>query len=163
MKKLYIVRHAKSSWDYPELSDEERPLNKRGKRDAPLMAAFIADKIECPDVFVCSHAKRAIKTAEAFSRAFDLSTIDIWQNSELYHASSSVWKKVVLHLNNKYNSAMLFGHNPGLTNFVNQLTGSNIFNIPTCGVAAIELDVSSWEEITNIHGVLDFYHYPKGI
>ncbi|MFY0650662.1 MAG: histidine phosphatase family protein [Cyclobacteriaceae bacterium] len=163
MKKLYIVRHAKSSWDYPELTDEERPLNKRGKRDAPRMAEHVADKVTCPDVFVSSHAERAFKTSIEFAKAFGLSEKDITQTSELYHASESAWKRVVSQINDAHDSAMLFGHNPGITYFVNQLSRSNIFNIPTCGVAGIALDIDSWQEISNVRGKLDFYYYPKGI
>lgn len=163
MKTLYIVRHAKSSWKFPELADIERPLNKRGKRDAPVMAEFISGKIECPDVFLSSPSRRTYDTAAEFVSRFDRDHSELHISHDLYHASSNTWKNVIKEIPNHATSAMLFGHNPGVTDFVNELTHKNIYNIPTCGIAGIELDISSWNEVSETRGQLAFYYYPKGL
>ena len=161
MKILYIVRHAKSSWDYPRLSDAERPLNKRGKRDAPRMAQYLADRIERPDALISSYAIRAKDTAKEFMKALKVNGVDI--EPSLYHASVSTWYAVISSLDYTLDSVMLFGHNPGLTYFVNDLCEEAIYNIPTCGVAGIKLNIDSWSRVATGAGQLAFYYYPKGI
>ncbi|MEQ9290278.1 MAG: histidine phosphatase family protein [Cyclobacteriaceae bacterium] len=163
MKKLYLVRHAKSSWDYPQLSDRERPLNKRGKRDAPKMAAFISEIIPCPELLLSSDAVRAHRTAIAFAEAFGMTENDILKDEILYHASAPAWEQVVSSLSDGVGSAMLFGHNPGLTNFVNQIANMDIYNIPTCGVAGLSFRTDSWLKVSGGNCKLDFYHFPKGL
>lgn len=163
MKQLFIVRHAKSSWDNPQLSDSERPLNKRGERDVPRMSKFLKEIIACPNSFISSPAVRAFKTAAGFARQFDYLESGIFKSSNLYHATLSDWFNVIGQINDDNESAMLFGHNPGITALVNRLTNSNIYNIPTCGVAGIKLNINSWAEVENTKGELEFYYYPKGI
>lgn len=158
-----MVRHAKSSWDYPQLSDRERPLNKRGIRDAPKMAAFISGKIPCPELFLSSDAVRANRTAIAFAFAFGMAENDIIKNERLYHASATTWNQVVSSLSDNVSSAMLFGHNPGLTDFVNEIADADIFNIPTCGITGLSFRTDFWKVADARNCQLDFYHFPKGL
>jgi phosphohistidine phosphatase len=161
MKTIFFVRHAKSSWDNVELTDEERPLNQRGLKDAPKMAGFISEKIKQPDILITSSALRTHQTAKIFEKAFHQIPIKI--ESQLYNASEVEWFTYLKNLNEDYSSAMMFGHNPTLTQVVNIFSDSNIMNIPTCGVASISFKIDSWKEILDTDGILDFYHYPKGI
>lgn len=163
LKQLYIVRHAKSSWGNPQLSDTARPLNNRGERDVPRMAEFLSHKIERPQVFISSPAVRALKTATGFTEQFDFPKSGIIKSPNLYHASVGAWLDVIHQINEDNESAMLFGHNPGITDLVNRVTDSNIYNIPTCGVAGIKLNINSWSDVEEKKGLLEFYYYPKGI
>lgn len=163
MKILYIVRHAKSSWKFPDMRDIERPLNRRGKRDAPEMAQFIGNMISPPDIFLSSPSKRTYETAQHFLAVFGTDDSSLTITHDLYHASASSWKHIITHIPDENNSAMLFGHNPGVTDFVNELTNKKIYNIPTCGVACIQLDIDHWEQLQKGRGELKFYHYPKEI
>src|SRR3954451_2458802 len=139
-KILLVVRHAKSSWDIGTLNDFERPLNERGKKDAPLMAKRLMDKNIPIDAFVSSPAKRAKKTAELFSETFGKKEDSILYISMLYHATAEVFYEVVEQLDDNFNTVALFSHNPGITEFVNSLTdGPPIDNVPTCGVYGIQV------------------------
>lgn len=163
MKTLYLVRHAKSSWKDPNLRDRDRPLNKRGKRDAPRMAEFLADQIDCPDVFVSSPSRRTQDTAVCFLHAFGLLISDLGLEEGLFHGDESDIGEVIQSLNNEDQTAMLFLHNPGITDYVNELTEADIFNIPTCGVVGIQLGADDWKAIKNCDAKRLFYHYPKGL
>ena len=163
MKQLFIVRHAKSSWDYLLMDDSERPLNKRGQRDVPIMGKFLKGKISCPSKFISSPAVRAFDTAVGFAFEFGQDKSEIIKSAILYHGSISDWFDVIGKIDDKDKSAMLFGHNPGITALVNRITDSNIYNVPTCGAAGITLDINSWSEIEEKKGELKFYYYPKGI
>lgn len=163
MKTLYLVRHAKSSWDFPDLTDKERPLNKRGNRNAPVMAEYLKKRMSSPDIFICSPSQRTKETANYFLKAFDKNRNQMIYEEDLYHAYENDFEKVISHINNSHDSAMLFAHNPGITDYVNELTNRFIDNIPTCGVAAIDLDIDMWGDIKRAKGELMFYYYPKGI
>lgn len=163
LKQLFIVRHAKSSWDNPQSKDIDRPLNNRGKRDVPRMAEFLKTKIKCPQVLISSPAVRALQTTIGFTEKLDCSESSIIKSPKLYHASVADWLDVISQINEDNESAMLFGHNPGITALVNRITDSNIYNIPTCGVAGIKLNIYSWSDIEKKKGELEFYYYPKGI
>ena len=163
MKYLYLIRHAKSSWAHPHLSDRDRPLNKRGDRDAPKMAEHLFGLITTPDVFVCSPSKRTNQTAEYFLKVFSVPREQMIQEEELYHAGIKNFVNVISHLNDYWSSAVLFSHNPGITDFVNRLVEIEIENIPTCGLAGISIEIDTWKGFNGLGGKLDFYHYPKGI
>ncbi|MEQ6119230.1 histidine phosphatase family protein [Reichenbachiella sp. MALMAid0571] len=163
MKELYIVRHAKSSWDFPHLTDHERPLNERGKSTAPLMAEYVKKRIVSPNVFISSDAVRAYSTAFEFVNVFGVSQKEIIKEKKLYHASKRDWFKIIREIDDQFDSAMLFGHNPGLTDFVNEIAGGDIYNIPTCGVAGIHLEIISWKDVGAEMGKLEHYYFPKGI
>lgn len=160
MKLLYLVRHAKSSWDNPGLRDFDRPLNKRGKRDAPNMGHRLALMKVAPEVLLSSPASRAYTTATIIASAINYSQKDIKTEETIYHADKAELLEVIKKQNNNINSIMLFGHNPGFTNLANYLAGADIDNIPTCGIVAIRFDVSDWTLI-NKNGEMLFFEYPK--
>jgi len=160
MKILYLVRHAKSSWKHPELSDIERPLNKRGKRDAPFIGNQLKEKGVKPDILISSSAVRARKTAEVIAKIIDYPKSKILIDKNIYEASSSELVSIIQGFDDKYDSVMMFGHNPGLTMVNNYLTDSYIDNIPTCGVVGIRLN-SSWEKVENGSGDVFLFIYPK--
>ena len=161
MKKIYFVRHAKSSWDDISITDKERTLNERGQRDAPRMAQFISDKISCPDAFICSSAVRTTQTAKIFVSQFEKENLIL--EDRLYNASEVDWFSVLKNIDASHASVMIFGHNPEITNLVNVLADANIMNMPTCAVAAVNFEMETWKEIMDVEGKLDFYHFPKGI
>jgi phosphohistidine phosphatase len=163
MKTLYLVRHAKSSWKFPNLDDFDRPLNKRGKRDAPVMGKFLKERKILPDIIISSPAARAKKTAKIIAKALSYPKTDINFKKEIYEASAVGLLKIAAMINDKISSAMLFGHNPGMTYLANMLANVRIDNIPTCGVVCIELDIPSWNKISEDCGKLIFFEYPKNI
>jgi phosphohistidine phosphatase len=163
MKTLYLVRHAKSSWKFAELSDFERPLNKRGKRDAPTMGLFLKDKNFHPDIILSSPAVRAAKTAKIIADILSYSRNKIQFDEEIYEADTKTLFKIASNTNDKFNSAMMFGHNPSMTYFASSLANIRIDNIPTCGIVCVELDISSWKEISEHSGILKFFEYPKNL
>ncbi|MBK8504092.1 MAG: histidine phosphatase family protein [Saprospiraceae bacterium] len=161
MKKLYLVRHAKSSWDDYMLSDEKRPLSERGKRDAPAMAKMLSEKDPDLEYLVSSPAKRALETAKIFRKAFNLSRKRLDEDSRLYHASPSIITEVIQNVDDQYRSVAIFGHNPGMTDFLNRFSDASIDNIPTCGVAIIDVGIDSWKEFSSERGKLLAFYYPK--
>ncbi len=162
MKTLLIVRHAKSSWDVIGLNDFDRTLNDRGKKDAPIMAQrLLAKKIKI-DSFVSSPAKRAKKTAEFFCAAYKKSKADITFISALYHADSNNFFEVVEQLGDDVDSVAIFSHNPGITDFANQLVDDfTIDNVPTCGIFAVKTDIAKWKDFAKAKKELLFFDYPK--
>ena len=160
MKTLYLARHAKSSWKHPELSDIERPLNKRGKRDAPIIGNLLKEKGVNPDILISSPAVRARKTAATIAGIIDYPKSEILIDENIYESSSSELINVIQGFDDKYNSIMMFGHNPGFTMLNNYLTESFIDNIPTCGVVGIRFN-SSWKKIKGASGKAFFFIYPK--
>ena len=164
MKTLLIIRHAKSSWDIATLNDFDRSLNDRGKKDAPIMAQRLLDKKIKIDSFVSSPAKRAKKTAEFFCAAYKKNKDDIILISALYHAASTVFFEVVEQLNDDDDTVAVFSHNPGITDFVNQLVADvNIDNMPTCSIFAVQIDIAKWKDFAKAKKELLFFEYPKGI
>lgn len=161
MKHLILVRHAKSSWKEPELEDHERPLGKRGERDAPYMAKIFRDKKIDVDLIVSSTAVRALSTAYEFAKKLDYKKENILRSSEIYNADTDALFDYVKALDDENSTVMLFGHNPIFTWFANALSNSNIENIPTCGIVTIDFDVKKWNEIAGGKGSLRFFEYPK--
>lgn len=161
MKLLHIVRHAKSSWDDSTLDDFDRPLNDRGNRDAPRMAKRLKESGIHPDLLLTSPAKRALTTCLMMAKVLMIPPENIKQEERLYHADEDQILAILKKVNDHCSSVMVFGHNPGLTEFVNQLMNESIFNIPTCGVAACELKIKSWSELDWGTGKMLFYDYSK--
>lgn len=160
MKRIYLVRHAKSSWKDPRLTDINRPLNKRGKKDAP----FIGDQLNKnqikPDLILSSPANRAKKTALIIAEKICYPAKKIVFKDELYEASERTLLDFVKKLNERFNSVMIFAHNPGLTQLNNLISNNYIDNIPTCGVVALEID-RKWIEVGKNSCKLLFFDYPK--
>lgn len=162
MKTLYLIRHAKSSWNHANLDDFDRPLNERGKADAPLMAQLLKDKGVKLDGIVSSPAKRALTTAKVFAETLELSPAHFSSNKALYLPTTHLILEVVNDLNDEMDSIAIFGHNPGFSDFLDYVTGSGI-DMPTCAIAAIQLNVDSWREVSNSNGNLLFIEFPKNI
>jgi phosphohistidine phosphatase len=163
MKTLYIVRHAKSSWDDESLPDFDRPLNDRGKRDAPSMAKRLKEKSVHPDLMYSSPARRALSTAKRMAKILGYDNEKIRTDRRLYHADSDLIISVLQEIKNKHNIVFIFGHNPGLTDFVNALMNEKLFidNVPTCGVVAFSIDIDDWKNLKLKSGKMLFFDYPK--
>ncbi len=161
MKKLTLIRHAKSSWKYPNLDDLDRPLNRRGRRDAPMMGKRLAKDKALPDLMISSPAKRAWKTAKIIAREVGCEKAKIEKNIALYEAGVSELIQVIQKIDGKYNDVMIFGHNPGFTSLAHYLTNYEIDNIPTCGMFVIEFSVNSWQEVSQGKGKFISFDYPK--
>ena len=134
MKTLYLLRHAKSSWGSPELKDFERPLAQRGINDLPVMAARFKAREGRVDCMICSPAVRTKTTAQLLEKELGFPSDEIGSNPELYFAGSNMFLKAASLVDAACESAMLVGHNPAITEFVNDMANCNISNIPTCGL-----------------------------
>ena len=161
MKQLILIRHAKSSWDDASLSDFERPLNERGKKDAPAMAKKLRDKKIEIDAMVSSPAKRARQTAKHFTKAFDLKKKNVALEPKLYEADDENFYEVVENFKNKWNSVAIVSHNPGITSFAHSLTESRIDDMPTCGIFAVKISADEWKDFRQAKKEFWFFDYPK--
>lgn len=161
MKTLLLVRHAKSSWAIEGQEDFDRPLNDRGKKDAPVMARRVQEKVNWIDLFVSSPAKRAIKTAKLFAEVFNADKDEILLIDALYLASAATMYQSVAGLPDKANAAALFAHNPGITDFANMLTNVRIDDMPTCSVFAVSADTTTWKDFVSAPKKFLFFDYPK--
>lgn len=161
MKTVYLVRHAKSSWDYPDLRDDERPLNEKGLHDAPLMAKLLRNKGVQPDALISSPAVRALTTAIFFKNELDMDGEDVLIRDEIYEAMSRQIPSLIQMLPEDFDTVMLFGHNPTFTSVANLFTKNYIDNLPTCGVVRIDAEVSRWSDFTEQTGKLTERHFPK--
>lgn len=160
MKKLYLVRHAKSSWSEEGTHDMDRPLKGRGIRDAHSTSQWLYEEEYVPELLISSPATRAVHTAMIFAKNLDYSYKDIEIEEVIYGATTKEILSVVRAINDDYNSVMLFGHNPTITNFVNKRIDHRIDNVPTTGVACLKFDVESWAEVDK-KSELVFFDYPK--
>jgi len=158
---LTLVRHAKSSRDDPGLDDFMRPLNDRGRLDAPEMGRRLRQGGVQPALIVSSPARRAIKTARIIAGALDVSEADILENSGIYEAAADELLKLIRRLPEDRQDVMLVGHNPGLTDLANLLLRSGIENIPTCGVVRLALDAPHWRDIDSDCASLLLFDFPK--
>jgi len=162
MKSLYIIRHAKSSWGNIDLQDYDRPLNDRGKNDAPDMARRLLNRGTKIDAFVTSPAKRAKKTAEYFTQIFGVKENKIILVDDLYHASENTFYAIVAELDNELKHVALFSHNPGITDFANSLcVGVKTDNMPTCSIFAVSADIKKWKDFRDAEKSFLFFDYPK--
>ncbi len=162
MKRLYLVRHAKSDWSYFGLADFDRPLNKRGKKDAPRMGKHLRRVWQVdPDYVLCSTAKRARSTAKRLRNALKFPKNRIAWRERIYSGDKDDVLDLIRQTDNRYREVMVIGHNPDMTQLVNKLTGSVIANVPTCGVAGIDLPIDDWADVAS--GNLVFFEVPKSI
>ena len=146
MKTLLVLRHAKSSWKDPAVTDHDRPLNSRGKRDAPRIGKIIAAEEVRPDIILSSTAKRARRTAEDVSDAVGLSGKAVVLDSRLYLAEPAEIVNVVRNAGSDVRCVLVVGHNPGLEVLVMRLTG-HAEPLPTAAVAAVGLPMDSWRSL----------------
>ena len=161
MKTLLLVRHAKSSWDDFSINDIDRPLNDRGKKDAPAMAKRLRDKDIKIDAFISSPAKRARKTAEAFAKEYKEEKQNIVFIDELYLASPSTFFDVISKTDDQFKTIGVFSHNDGVTSFANMLTSTRIDNIPTSGVFAVRIKAKHWSDFEKAEKEFWFFESPK--
>lgn len=162
MKTLYFNRHAKSDWSDGNLSDFDRPLNKRGLKDSPVMGNRLKERGDHIEVFITSPARRALSTARIMAEHYGYPANRIKEVDSLYLPSVRDFLDVISHINESYDSAIIFAHNPGITEVVEYLTGASIGNMPTCGIAKLSFPMAdTWEEISRGSGNLDFFDYPK--
>jgi phosphohistidine phosphatase len=161
MKTLTLVRHAKSSWKHTGISDRERPLNARGKRDAPDMGARIQRHGIRPSLIVSSPAKRAWQTARIVAQEIDYPLEFLQREESLYLASLDQLLDVVASQDNGFNHLMVVGHNPGLTDFANFLSPGLTNNLQTAAVVSVEMDRDDWMLYERPKTRLLVYDYPK--
>ena len=161
MKKIIIIRHGKSTWDNPQLRDFDRPLNERGRQDAPKIGQRLAGRSLMPDKFVSSPAKRAITTAFAIAEEIGFPKDEINQDPNLYGATASDLLQVLAGLDDTEKLVFLVGHNPGLTDFINSYMGYPLQTLPTCGICCADFKINSWSEIFQKNGTLIFFDSPR--
>lgn len=161
MKTLTLVRHAKSSWKERALSDRDRPLNKRGERDAPIMARRVAEAGIRPSQVISSPAVRAWTTAKVFAKALGYPVEFLQREDGLYLASLDNLLDVVATQDPGFHNLMLFAHNPGLTDFANYLVPGLTSNLPTTGVVSVTMDCDDWALYDRPETELVVYDYPK--
>ncbi len=160
-KILFLVRHAKSSWDEAGLDDRQRPLNERGKEEAPRMGKHLAGYEIKPELITSSPAVRALKTAEKIAKELGFKKSDVAVNEEIYTFDGGSLTDVIKELDDKHDRVMLVGHNPAITALANEISDAGIDNIPTCGVVIIEFDTGKWKDAAAGGGrALEFF-YPK--
>lgn len=161
MKTLTLVRHAKSSWSDTRLSDGDRPLNKRGKRDAPVMGKRMVEHDIRPSLIISSPAKRAWSTAKLVAAEISYPIEFLQREDSLYHASIDEILGVIVAQDNRFNNMMIVGHNPGMTDFANFLSPGLTNNLPTAGVVSLQIDQDDWNLYQQPKTVLLVYDYPK--
>ena len=161
-RTIVMIRHAKSSWTNPLQSDFERPLNDRGEQDAPMMGKRLKDMGLKPDVIIASSAKRTKQTAKKIAKevGYDIDNI-IWEE-KLYHCVPAVFEEVIYELKDKAKTVFIVAHNPGITQFVNQLApGFQVDNMPTCGVVGAHIDAEEWNMFPTAKRQVFLFDYPK--
>jgi phosphohistidine phosphatase len=161
VKTLLIIRHAKSDQSFFG-NDFERPLNERGKKDAPEMAKRLLDRNITIDAFVASPARRAKKTAELFCETYKQKAEDIIFISALYHAPAREFYEVIKTLDDELDTVAIFAHNPGISYFVNELVSdTRVDNMPTCAIFAVQINIDHWKDFAKAKKDLLFFDYPK--
>ena len=161
MKTLTIVRHAKSSWKDASLSDRHRPLNGRGKRDAPVMGQRILEHGIRPSLIISSPAERAWTTAKVVAEQINYPREFLQREPGLYLASLDQLLDIIVAQDESFNSLMVFGHNPGLTDLVNFLQPGLTSNLPTAGVVAVGLHQDDWNLYERPKTELIVHDWPK--
>ncbi|MBD65121.1 MAG: phosphohistidine phosphatase [Halobacteriovoraceae bacterium] len=158
-KTLVMIRHAKSSWNEPGLADFDRGLNKRGKEDAPLIAETLIKEKIYPQQVILSSSKRTRSTWKRMNKLFELDKSAVHAYDQLYHSTPGEILKTINLQSDAVDTMFCIVHNPGITGFVNLMCGTDIFNIPTTGVAVIK--VPSFSKLEMGEGELLHYFYPK--
>jgi phosphohistidine phosphatase len=160
IKTLILVRHAKSSWDDVALPDKDRPLNDRGKRDAPKMGKRLAKRGANVDLILSSPARRAIKTAKDFADKLDYELKDISVDTRLYPGAVNDLLKIIHNLGKKLNRVMLVGHHPALSQLAHRLS-PDIVHMPTCAVAEFAFKAKLWRDVGKTTLVTVALDFPK--
>ncbi len=161
MKRLTLLRHAKSSWGQPDLDDLHRPLNQRGQRDAPIMGRRLITRGVRPSLIVTSPAKRARETAKLLARQIGYPIEFIQTEKSLYLASATKILEIIELQEDTFSDIVLCAHNPGITDLAHQLSNHSIGAMPTCGLVTIESDTDSWSSFQDSSRTFIAYDYPK--
>lgn len=159
MKEVILVRHGKSSWDYQDTSDRDRPLSQRGIKDARMVSEYLQQTIEVPDLIYSSAANRALHTAMIFMRGLNVDPKIVNVAEELYSFSAESVMDFIRNLSEDNDRVMIFGHNPGFTSISNIFGNKPIDNLPTSGVVQMTFEVSSWKQINK--GLTEIIVFPK--
>lgn len=160
MKTLLLIRHAKSSLEL-DTTDFDRPLNKRGKADAPMMAKRLHNKMTELSIILSSPAVRAFTTAKYFAEEYGIRNKDIIVVPLLYLAKPEVYKTVIEVLDDALTHVAIFGHNPGITDFANSLTNVQVDDMPTCAIYTVQSMASKWKYFLQETSSFQFFDYPK--
>lgn len=161
-RRLVLIRHAKSSWANPLQSDFDRPLNDRGNKDAPVMGKRLKDKGIIPDLILASTAKRAAQTARKIAEAIGYPEEKITWLDKLYHCNSSVFDEVIDLVDDQVGTVFIVAHNPGISEYAAALSPTfRIDQMPTCGVACVEMEIAHWYEFHNAARQVILFDYPK--
>lgn len=160
MKKVFLVRHAKSSWQYEDIEDYDRPLKGRGIRDAHLVSQWLSKEFVAPGLLVSSPATRALHTAMIFARTLGYPFKSIAVEDGLYLQSVDRVLNLLREMDDAHSEIMLFGHNPTFTDLVNLCVEQRINNVPTAGVICLSFNCNSWRDLQSIAELL-YFDYPK--
>ncbi|OGX91559.1 SixA phosphatase family protein [Hymenobacter coccineus] len=161
MKTLYLLRHAKSSWSFDDLTDQERPLNDRGRDDAPRMGQALAKRGIKLDALVSSSAVRALSTAVLVARELGFAHEKIVVDPAIYRADADALLAIIRALPDAAESALLVGHNPTITDAANALSPSSFDELPTAAAVCLRFSTDSWEEVARANAEFYFYDSPK--
>ncbi len=161
MKNLLLIRHAKSSWEDPELKDSERPLTKRGIQDALIMANVLKKYNFKIDKIFCSTATRAKMTIEIFAGELNINSNVITCLDELYLVPRENLIDLIKGFDDELTNVVIVGHNPGLTDLSHFLLNNFYFELSTCALVSIELKIDRWSDLKRGVGILKFFEYPK--
>jgi len=161
VKVLILVRHAKSGWKDTDLADLERPLKKRGRRDAPMMGRRLAERGSCADAIITSPAVRALATADLIADELGHPRSDIEVCQGMYRASDDELLDIIHGLDDAWDRVILIGHNPDMTDLVNRLAPFQIESLPTCGIVELGYDIDSWTQVGSVEAVEAYVDYPR--
>jgi len=161
MKTLYLMRHAKSSWDFDDLTDKERPLNNRGREDAPMMGQALAKRNIHLDLLVSSPAVRALSTAALVAHEINYPPNRIEVIERIYRAEVLDMLDIVRGLPEPTESVLLVGHNNTITDFANLLSPSQLNEMPTAAIVCLKFSCGQWSEVDRANAEFYFYDYPK--
>ena len=160
MKTILLMRHAKSSWKSEDVEDIDRPLNKRGKKDAPYMGELLAKKKKTPELILSSSAKRARQTAKAVAKECKYDG-DIQYFDSLYLAEPQAYIDALQQVPDELGRVMIVGHNPGMESLLQQLSG-RVETLSTGAIAFIDLPVKKWKDLgKEVEGSLMAVWYPE--
>jgi len=161
MKNLFLIRHAKSSWDDMSLKDFDRPLNERGHRDAEDMANRLKNKEIIFDKILSSPAKRAQTTARYFHDILEVEATKLELVANIYQAYEGDIIKLIQNTSSSINNLAIFGHNPTFTILANKFGDNYIMNVPTCGIISVNFETELWSNFLNAQRKMLFFDFPK--
>lgn len=163
VKRVTLLRHAKSSHHDLSLRDHDRPLSPRGERDAPIMGRRLLDKGSRPSLIITSTAVRTRQTTRLFAQAIGYPIEFIQSERELYLASPDTILDVIAGQDNAFNDIVVCGHNPGITELAGDLSRTLIDNVPTCGIVILDAEITGWDELGRARCDMVDFDYPRKV